>query len=241
MHKLKNDTLTNKYLLFISTFLLVVFISCGTDKQNESVSTNVLENHHSDTLRADSTTTTSISTDTIVLTETHNEDDIVVNEYLTDRLKPIRENFKRINSITKWTSSDTVELWESLEGGEGAFYYLNGVLERIVTRHFGETYQLLTEYYLLNGKLSFVFEKSYKYNRPLFYDSTAMKENNDNQAFDFEKSEIVEDRNYFENGKLIHQLSNQDCGSPSTDEYLLGEQKRIKEYFDKLIKLKKKQ
>lgn len=33
-----------------------------------------------------------------------NKEDLPVNEYLTDKLKPIRENFKRINSIEKWHS-----------------------------------------------------------------------------------------------------------------------------------------
>ena len=67
-----------------------------------------------------------------------------------------------------------------------------------------------------------------------------MKENNDNQVWDFDKSEIIEDRSYFSNGRLIHQISNQDCGSPFTEDYLAEEQKRIKDSFDKLMKLKKK-
>ena len=71
----------------------------------------------------------------------------------------------------------------------------------------------------------------------MYYDSTSMKENNDTEAFDFEKSEIVEDRSYFENGKLLHQLNNQDCGSPFAEDYLLEEQKRIKTDVEKLIKL----
>ncbi len=34
----------------------------------------------------------------------------------------------------------------------------------------------------------------------MFYDTKAMKENNDSEAFDFKKSEITETRNYFEKG-----------------------------------------
>lgn len=112
----------------------------------------------SDTATANNNT---VTTDTVKLKETFNEEDLPANDYLTDRLKPIRENFKRINSITNWTSIDTEELSESTEGGEAKFYYQNGQLEKIVTRHYGETFQLLTEYYLLNGQLSFVFEKLY--------------------------------------------------------------------------------
>lgn len=111
--------------------------------------------------------TNSFQSDTVELKETINEEDLPINDYLTDKLKPIRENFKRINSITNWSSIKTLELWETTEGGEAKFYYQNGQLEKIVTQNFGEMGQSLTEYYLLDEKLSFVFEKWYKYNRPI--------------------------------------------------------------------------
>ena len=218
---------TMKQTIYILTFLLLT--SCG-QSNSEQTTTSVSD-----------TNATGIShSDTIELRESFNEEDIPANDYLTDRLKQIRANFKRINSITNWTSIDTEELSESTEGGEAKFYYQNGQIEKIATRHYGETFQLLTEYYLLNGQLSFVFEKRHKYNRPLYYDTTAMKENNDTEAFDFDKSEIIENRSYFENGKLLHQINNQDCGLPFAGDYLLEEQKRIKADFDKLIGQSKK-
>jgi hypothetical protein len=66
-----------------------------------------------------------------------------------------------------------------------------------------------------------------------------MKENNDTAVFNFERSEITEDRSYFESGKLIHQANNQDCGSPFTDDYLMDEQKRIVASFKELVALSK--
>ena len=208
-------------ILLTITFL---FVGCNSTQQKDTDLVKQSANTNLNTLHIDK----------LALKETFQQEDTAYNEYLAARLKPIRENFKRINSIAKWTSTEKKALEESTEGGEATFYYSTGVLEKIVTRHFGETFQQLTEYYLLKGQLSFVFEKSYKYNRPIYYDSGSMKENKDNQAFDFEKSEITEDRNYFNNGKLIHQVNNQDCGSPFADEYLLNEQKRIKTDFDKL-------
>ncbi|MBX3164180.1 MAG: hypothetical protein KF900_06830 [Bacteroidetes bacterium] len=210
---------------------MTIFLSCNN--QPEQVDKTAV---------ADTTTiknNVSLQPDTIELKETFNEEDIPVNEYWTAELKLIRQNFKRINSITNWTSIDTLQLSETAEGGEAKYYYQNGRLEKVITRYFGETGQLLTEYYLLNGQLSFVFEKSHEYNRPMYYDTTAMKENNDTEAFDFEKSEIKEDRSYFENGSLIHKIESGDCGAPFATEYLLEEQKRIKADFDKLIKQKK--
>lgn len=58
--------------------------------------------------------------------------------------------------------------------------------------------------------MSFVFERSYKYNRPFYYDSTAMKKNDDSEVFDFSKSSIEAIRSYFENETLIHQIKQPD-------------------------------
>lgn len=178
--------------------------------------------------------------DTAKIKESFREKDIAVNEYLTDRLKPVRTNFKRINSITKWSSIKKKNIeGESAEGGEAVFYEQKGRLEKITARLYGEMGQVLAEYYLLNGHLSFVFEKIYTYNRPMFYDVKAMKENHDTEAFDFKKSEIEESRNYFEKGKLVHLVNSLDCGAPFSSDYIDGEQKRISEAFQKLLKLRK--
>ncbi len=174
---------------------------------------------------------------TIQAKASFNKEDIPVNEYLTDKLKPIRDNFKRINSIEKWSVIKQQDLFESAEGGEVKYYYQKNKLEKIITRIFGESGQTLTEYYLLNGQLSFVYEKNYKYNRPLYYDTKAMKENNDTEAFDFDKSEITENRGYFVNGKLIHILNSEDCGAPFSSDYIAEEQKSILSEFSQLLKL----
>lgn len=181
-----------------------------------------------------------IKKDTVRIKESLNEEDIEANEYLKDRLKPIQANFKRINSIAKWTSIKKKSIeGESAEGGEATYYYKNNRLEKIMARHYGETGQSLIEYYLLNGKLSFVFEKDYQYNRPLFYDAKAMKENNDMEAFDFEKSEITETRNYFEGGSLLHIVNSQDCGAPFSRNYMKEQDKSLKDDFKRLLKLEK--
>ena len=217
---------TTFYILTLGTAIL---FGCNSDNPKETT------NEKKGTVDSSE----SLLQDTVKLKETYNEEDNAVNEYSATRIKPIKANFKRINSILylEWSSVLKKELEGTTENGEATFYYYNQNLEKIVTRQFGETFQLLTEYYLLKGQLSFVFEKSYKYNRPMYYDSTAMKENNDKEAFDIEKSKIIESRNYFENGKLLHQLNSQDHGSSMKEDYLLQEQKRIKIDFVKLTKL----
>lgn len=179
--------------------------------------------------------------DTNLLIESHNEQDFSMNDYLKEELAPIRANFKRINSISlkDWSSVVQKELHESAEGGAATFYYWNSNLEKIVVRHFGETGQKLTEFYLLNHELSFVLERSYNYNRPIYWDSTHMKENNDTEVFDYEKSEIMEDRSYFIKGKMVHAIVSGDCGSPFPQEYLDEEEKRLKKELKKLMSLVK--
>ncbi|MGE8537049.1 hypothetical protein [Chryseobacterium sp.] len=176
--------------------------------------------------------------DTVRINETFNEKDTTSSKSLQNRLKPIQANFKRINSMTKWTSVQKKNIeGESAEGGEATFYYTDKRLEKVIARHYGEMGQVLIEYYLLNGQLSFVFEKEYRYNRPLFYDAKAMKENNDTEAFDLKKSKITMTRNYFEKGNII--LINTTTGRESniSADYPAEQEKSITEDFKRLLKL----
>jgi hypothetical protein len=184
---------------------------------------------------------TSVIKDSFIIAESKNQIDNPVNEYLTEQLEPIRKNFKRLNSIDNenWSSLVTKELDGTNEGGEVVYYHWNNELDKIVAKEYGETFQVLTEYYFINNKISFVFQKELKYNRPIYYDSIAMKEMKDNEVFDIAKAEIIEERNYFDKGKLIHQLSSEDCGSPMAEDYLQAEQKRILKKLDRILKLEK--
>ncbi|MGU3373835.1 hypothetical protein [Chryseobacterium sp. M5A1_1a] len=211
----------NKYLQGL--FILLIAISFGSAKGFHYAFSDLSVAEQGDTIR---------------IKESYNEEDIDPNEYLKDRLKPIQSNFRRINSITKWTSIKKKNIeGESAEGGEATYYYNKNRLEKVMARHYGEMGQVLIEYYLLNGKLSFVFEKDYKYNRPLFYNIKAMKENNDTEAFDFEKSEITETRSYFEKENLIHIVNSQDCGAPFSGSYMTEVEKGLNDDFKKLLKL----
>ena len=97
-------------------------------------------------------------------------------KYLEEKLNPIKNNFQRINNRTTWTKIEKIELWETTEGGQATFYFLKDSIKKVVVRQFGETFQKVDEYYILNGEVSFVFEKTCKYNRPIGWDSKKMKE-----------------------------------------------------------------
>ena len=173
--------------------------------------------------------------DARILKESFRQEDTISPGKQTDSLAVIRANFKRINSISNWTVIDTTDLWESTEGGEARFYYSNGRLEKIIAQLLGETYQQLIEYYLLDGKLSFVFEKTLRYNRPIYYDSAATKASEDTEAFDIKKSTVMESRNYFKNEKLIYQVHTPAVDPAEGEDHLLTEEERIKTAFKKLI------
>lgn len=180
----------------------------------------------------------SILKDTVGIGGAVHEEDTRLNKRMKDRLEPIRANFKKINSIGKWTSVKKIPIeGESAEGGEAVFYYQNNRLEKITARHYGETGQVLTEYYLLQGNLSFVFEKDYTYNRQLFYNAKMMRENKDTEAFDFDKSKITETRSYFEKGNLIFVISSHNPGTSFSNGYLAEKERRITGDFKKLLAL----
>lgn len=176
--------------------------------------------------------------DTVKMGETLIDKDTTGSKSLKNRIKPIQANFKSINSVTKWTSVKKKDIeGESAEGGEATFYYTDKGLEKVIARHYGEMGQMLIEYYLMNGQLSFVFEKEYRYNRPLFYDIKAMKENNDMEAFDLKKSKVIMTRNYFENGNIIMITNTTGRGFNIRADYPYEQEKNLTESFKKLLKL----
>lgn len=152
-----------------------------------------------------------------------------------ESLKAIQLNFKRINSIAQWDQVKEVELFESTLGGFASYYFSKGKLEKIVAHYYGETFQEIDEYYLSKGELSFVFEKTYDYNRPIYWDTVNMKSFNDKEVFDFEKSTISEQRNYFHSGKLIQHLKSDAGGKSFTQKELKIEEARIEATFSDLV------
>lgn len=164
-------------------------------------------------------------------------DNIVVDA--GEGIQLIRDNFQRINAIMKWGAVDTADVDESAEGGEILYYYHNDSLQKMVLNVYGETGKRIAEYYLLKGDLSFVIEKSETYNRPIYADSAAMKENNDTQVFDKSWSEIEVDSVFYDNDQMVLHKNNQDCGAPDGGDFIEKEGKRILADYKKWIALLK--
>jgi hypothetical protein len=168
-------------------------------------------------------------------TQSQPAQDTSYSEMVAHRIKPMEVNVERIEAIQNWTSVSTVNTEdESTEGGYTRYYYLDRVLEKVVNVQFGESGRQLTEYYLLNGKLSFVLEKNYTYNRPVYWDSVTARQNNDKEVFDIDKSEIEEAKSYFQDGEIMVQVYS-DCGAPNDREFEQKEGKRIQTDFGRLM------
>lgn len=153
---------------------------------------------------------------------------------LAPQLRTIRANFKWLNSISEWPLVTRHQL-DSGEGGELTAYWYGRQPDKMLVRRYGETYQALTEYYLLRGELSFVFEKVRHYNRPIYYGAKQARQNHDDQAFDIHKSELEETRSYFSRGQLIHQIR-RPVVSP-TDRLRRTEQQRLLADFTEMLRL----
>lgn len=151
------------------------------------------------------------------------------------KIQIIKENFKEINKITNWTTTKSIELTESTEGGELIACYDKSELKKLIVLIYGETYKQVEEYYLLKNKLSFVYHKFYKYNRPIYWDSTAMKDNKDDQVFEIEKSTIDEQRFYFDSDKMIQWINEKNTKVNSTEQIFKDKEIEIAKDFRALI------
>jgi hypothetical protein len=142
-----------------------------------------------------------------------------------ERIKPIRANFIKINAKKDWKKILSLDL---LDGDSGSvFYYSKNGLEKLIHTNFAESGKLITEYYLLGGKLSFVSEREFRYNYPAM-----------TKEYDPKKTKVEHTKYYFENGKTFDVVSDQDCGSPFASDFVTAESKRLNEEFNRIVMLK---
>ncbi len=157
---------------------------------------------HPEKLRVENTAVTPA-----YLKESFNEDDIYPRDYYVDELKPVRENFKKLNSIPagEWMSVEDTTYVENGLDCKASFYCYVAELDKIIVRKNNDTVEMLKEYYFLNKQLSFLLEKEY----------------------DKRTEGTFICKSYFFKDKLIYQDLG-DCGAPNTEEFTLEEERRIK-------------
>ena len=139
----------------------------------------------------------------------------------------IRKDFSSTNAVKNYVIKEVEDPDQSTDGGVVKYYLQDGVVKKIVAEYFGESGNNLTEYYIKNGKVYFIFDKTEKYNVPYYVDSKWYKENElkNGEVFDKRKSKFSEQRYYFdENEKLIRYI---------------GENKKVVENGQKLKEIEK--
>mgnify|MGYP001007397391 CR=1 FL=1 len=125
---------------------------------------------------------------------------------IENRVAQIRKDYKGTNAIKNYIVKQIEDDEQSIEGGVIRYYFQNRIVKKIVTEYFGETWRGTTEYYVKNGKVYFIFDKTEKYNVPYYVNADWYKRDNMKvgEVFDSRKSKISEKRYYFdENMKLI--------------------------------------
>ncbi len=164
---------------------------------------------------------------------------------MISKQKAIEDMYRALRSKTEWVSIDTVSLGGAVKPGYAIFKNSGTGIEVIVTQKYDKFANVKTEYFLQQGKPLFAYSFRYVYNRAIDYDSLAMVKNNDTEFYDPKKSKIVEERDYFEDGKLFKQITNLAQKGASSEEFLgketykiTKELKRLKELYTSTMKVK---
>jgi hypothetical protein len=114
-------------------------------------------------------------------------------------INAIRQQYTAINKrVGKYRKVKKRLSGFALEGGELTAYFQGPAIMKIVAMHYGEGGRTLEEYYYRDGKLIFVFEKVFQYDRPLSGKIVS----------------TVENRFYYDDDKLIRWLDEK--GQPAT-------------------------
>lgn len=164
---------------------------------------------------------------------------------MVSKQKAIEDMYRALRSKTEWVSIDTVSLDGPVKPGYAIFKNSGTGIELIVAQKYDKFSNVKTEYLLQQGKPLFAYSFRYVYNRAIDYDSLAMVKNNDTEFYNPKKSKIVEERDYFEDGKLFKQITNLAKDGASSEEFLgketykiTKELKRLKELYDSSMKVK---
>ena len=156
------------------------------------------------------------------------------NINVESKIDQIRKDYKSTNAIKNYIVKEIEDDEQSIEGGVIRYYSQNGIVKKIITEYFGETWRETTEYYVKNGKVYFIFDKTEKYNVPYYVNADWYKRDNMKvgEVFDSRKSKISEKRYYFdENMKLIRYVGVNKKNIENAQKFKEIEKDILSEYF----------
>ena len=132
----------------------------------------------------------------------------VYQEYLAEKLNPIREYVSHLDSISEWPLMQSVQLELNGQMVTAEYFLKMSDLLKIKVISQDVTSQGEYTYYFKDNKIEYAYEKG-------------MEEMGEDGLV------LVKNESFFEDGMLIRSLNNQDCGSPFNQEYRDAEQVRI--------------
>lgn len=156
------------------------------------------------------------------------------NSNVGSKIAQIRKDYTSTNAEENYAVKEIGDSEQSTEGGVIRYYFQNGIVKKIRTEYFGETWRGMTEYYVKNGKVYFIFNRTEKYNVPYYINADWYRENDVEigEVFDSKKSEIFEKRYYFdENMKLIRYTDENKKNIENVQKLKEIEKEILNEYF----------
>ncbi len=135
---------------------------------------------------------------------------VFIQDSNTEIIEQIRKEFKRINNDAELTKQEIVFYDESTDGANMIVFRDKGnAIKKVSVIYYGESGKLAKEFYLKNDKLIFAFFQSYDYNRPYYWNEKEAEEFGDSEFFDSSKTEVSENRYYFNSDSRLFRWINE--------------------------------
>lgn len=149
---------------------------------------------------------------------------IITSQSNESDINDIRSEYKNIKENMPSYSFQNVDAM----GGYATVYCDNEKVRLIELTIQGETGKSVIEHYFKNEALFFTFNRIQKYNMPYYIDEKTAKEHGLPEAFDINKSTMVENRYYFKDKKLFLWLENDKEVDLNIDNNILKGEEHIK-------------
>ena len=160
----------------------------------------------------------------------------IINAQTSDSaISDIRKEYQVIRqNLSTYDTTIISLLVESTERGQGVAYWDATKIKLIEVVWWGEMGKRKVQYYFDGGQLFFAISRDYEYNRPIYWDEERAKEIGDKASFDEKKTEIRENRFYFQDGKLIRWINENNKEENIDSPAATKKESELKEHADEI-------
>ena len=96
---------------------------------------------------------------------------------IENKIAQIRKDYTSTNAVKNYVVKEIEDSEKSTDGGAIKYYFQNGTIKKIITEYYSESWNSLIEYYIKNGKVYFIYDRTQKYNVPYYINANWYKEN----------------------------------------------------------------